>query len=144
MDNNVNIEEELRIKNQELLLNKRKIDLDTSMDSVIVFFSNYTNGLVTEVQSKVCELKNIDSNSDQSKIIGYTITQFFSHIADELKQLVLDSANKIKEKINILTDDEYKEELQNMTETVIKKMKSFCNDNVAMLVDELVGDEING
>ena len=90
MDNNVDINEELRIKNQELFLNKKKIDLETSMDTVIVFFSNYTNGLATEVNNKVCEMKNIDPNSEQSKIMGYTITKFFANLADELKKKVLE------------------------------------------------------
>ena len=144
MDNNVDINEELRIKNQELFLNKKKIDLETSMDTVIVFFSNYTNGLATEVNNKVCEMKNIDPNSEQSKIMGYTITKFFANLADELKKKVLAGVDSIKEKIASLTDEEYINELKKMSENVISQLLQYCDENVDMLVQELAGDDANG
>ena len=144
MDNNVDINEELRIKNQELFLNKKKIDLETSMDTVIVFFSNYTNGLATEVNNKVCEMKNIDPNSEQSKIMGYTITKFFANLADELKKKVLAGVDSIKEKIASLTDEEYINELKKMSENVISQLLQYCDENVGMLVQELAGDDANG
>ena len=143
MDNNVDINEELKIKNQELFLNKKKIDLETSMDTVIVFFSNYTNGFATEVNNKVCEMKNIDPNSEQSKIMGYTITKFFASVADELKNKVLAGVEIIKEKLSTLTDDEYIKELKTMSENVINELLQYCNENVGMLVEELAGDDAN-
>ncbi len=144
MDNNVDINEELRIKNQELFLNKKKIDLETSMDTVIVFFSNYTDGLATEVNNKVCELRKIDPTSEQSKILGYTITKFFANLADELKKRVLENVDTIKEKIASLTDEEYIKELKIMSENVINQLLQYCDENVGMLVEELAGDNANG
>ena len=141
MDNNVDINKELQLKNQEMLLNKKKIDLDTSMESLLVFYSNYSTNLATEINNRICMIKNINSDSEQSKIMYNTITSFFFLLSKKLQELITKKTDKIKEKLSTIDDKEYDKELKYMSIVVINQMLEYYGETIDMLVEELTRDE---
>ena len=140
MDSNIDISQELQLKNQEMLLNKKKIDLDTSMESLLVFYSNYSTNIATEINNRICLLKNVNSDSEQGKIMYNTITTFFFILTKKLKELVLKEVDIIKEKMNNMNDDDYNKELQYMSIVTINQMLEFYSENIDMLIEELTTD----
>ena len=140
MDNNIDTNEELKIKNQEMLLNKKCIDLETSMESLIVFYSNYSNNLANEINNRICLIKNIDSEGEQSKIMLNTIISFFTILSNKLKELVFDKVNKLKDRINTFNDEEYDKELKYMSIYVNNRLLEFYGENIDMLMEELTSD----
>ncbi len=140
MDNNIDTKEELKALNQEVLLNKKRTDLDTSMESLLVFYNNYSNNLATDINNRVCLIRHIDPNSEQGKIFYNTITGFFTIICNKLKEDIEKKIGKIKEKINTITDEEYNKELRYLSIKVVNQMLEFYGENIDMLINELTMD----
>ena len=140
MDNNIDTKEELKVLNQEVLLNKKRIDLDTSMESLIVFYSNYSTNLVNDINNKVCSMRNIDPNSEQGKILYNTISGFFTIICNKLKEIINEKTSHIKNKLDNITDEEYNKELRYLSIKVVNQMLEFYGENIDMLINELTMD----
>ena len=141
MDNNIDVNEQLKIKNQEMLLNKKKIDIDTSIESFLEFFSNYsTINIASEINNKVCSYQNINPNSEQGKILYNTITSFFFIMVRKLKVIFKETIDPIKEKLIVLDDNEYNKELSHIYAIIINKMLDYCVDSIDMLNNELTTD----
>ena len=76
MDKDLN--KEIEAKQQAMFLNKKTIDLDKSMESLIVFYSRYlADTVASELNSKICVYHGIGANSQQANILFNTITTFF-------------------------------------------------------------------
>ncbi len=140
MDNSIDTKEELKIMNQEMLLNKKRIDLDTSMESLIVFYSNYSTNLASEINDHICVIKGIDSNSEQGKIMLNTIVGFFTLLSNKLKELILKKTEKLKEKLDTIKDEDYNKELRYMSIYVNNQLLEFYGENIDMLIEELASD----
>ena len=85
MENNVDINEVLKNKNNEMLLNKKRIDLDKAMESIQMFYNNYCDNYAIEINDQLCGIKNIDINSEQGEIIKKMTASFLNMITDTLK-----------------------------------------------------------
>jgi hypothetical protein len=140
MDNNIDTKEELKTLNQEVLLNKKRTDLETAMESLIVFYKNYSNTLATEINHRVCLFRNIEPDSEQGKIFYNTITGFFTIICNKLKEDIDKKVDKIKEKIDNINDEEYNKELRYLSIKVVNQMLEFYGENIDMLINELTID----
>ena len=141
MENNeVDLVKELEVKNQEMLLNKKRVDLDTSMESLLVFYENYSQGLSSEINNRICTLKNIDPNSDEGKMLLNTISSFLNILSNKLKELVTKKTGTIKEKLNTISDSEYNKELRYMSIHIINQMLEFYGENIDMLIEEVNSD----
>ena len=141
MENNeVDLVKELEIKNQEMLLNKKRVDLDTSMESLLVFYENYSQGLSSEINNRICTYKNIDPNTDEGKMLLNTINSFLNILSNKLKELVTKKTSIIKDKLNTISDNEYNKELRYMSIHVINQMLEFYGDNIDMLIEEVNSD----
>ena len=140
MDDNIDVSKELKIKNQEMLLNKKRIDLDTSMESLIVFYSNYSTNLASEINDRICLIRQVNSDSEQGRIMYNTITSFFFIMNKKLKELITKKTTKIKENINNINDEEYNKQLRYMSIVIVNQMLEFYGDNIDMLVVELTND----
>ena len=53
------IDEALKTINQNMLLNKKKVDIDNIVESIVLFFNNYFITLSIDVTDKICNSKNI-------------------------------------------------------------------------------------
>lgn len=139
-NNNVDVIKELQTKNEELLLNKKIIDIDTSMESLLVFYDNYSNTLANEINNRVCNYKNIDPNSDEGQMILNTVVSFLNILSTKLKELVTKKTDKIKEKLSNTSDKEYYKELRYMSIYIINQMLEFYGENIDMLIEEINND----
>ena len=143
MDNNININEQLKLKNQEMLLNKKKIDLDTAMESLIVFFENYGVNLTGEINNQIALFKKIESESEQGKIMYNTINSFYYMLSKKLRDLIEKKTKKIKEKLNTISDEEYNKELRYMSISISNQLLEYYSENIGMLIEEIAVDTDN-
>ena len=140
MNEDIDINKELQQKNQEMLLNKKRIDLDTSMESLFVFYSNYATNIATEINNRVCAYHEIDSNSEQGKIFYNIIISFFSMVSNKLKEIISTNIEPVKSKLSIITDEEYSELLSTVSNNMIKEINDYCFNNIYMLNSEINQD----
>ena len=139
-NNDVDVIKELQNKNEEMLLNKKIIDLETSMESLLVFYDNYSKSLSSEINDKVCSYKNINLDTDEGKINLNTINGFLNILSNKLKELVNKSVDRLKEKLNTISDEKYNKELRYMSIHIINKMLEFYGENIDMLIEEINND----
>ena len=137
MEENIDIKQTLQNTNQELLLNKKKMDLDKAMESLYMFYINYSPTISNEINNRVCSYHNIDPNSEQGKIFYNTITSFFFIVSKKLDEIIKSTIEPIKSKIDGMTDEEYNKELNHTSVVIINQMKDHYIENVNMLSSEL-------
>ena len=140
MDNNTDTNEELKQKNQDVLRNANQAGIDISMESLIDFFSKYSNNLSNDINRQICLIKNVNPDSEESMISLNIINGFFTLLSDKLKELITNKINKLKIKIDNLTDDEYNKELRYMSIIVNNQLLEFYSQNIDVLVNELASD----
>ena len=140
MDNNTDTNEELKQKNQDVLRNANQAGIDISMESLIDFFSKYSNNLSNDINRQICLIKNVNPDSEESMISLNIINGFFTLLSDKLKELITNKIDKLKIKIDNLTDDEYNKELRYMSIIVNNQLLEFYSQNIDVLVNELASD----
>ena len=140
MEEYIDVNKELEQKNQEMFLNKKRIDLDNSMESLMVFYSNYSMNVASEINNRICIYRNINSSSEDSKILYNTITSFFLIVSKKLKEIINNQIEPIKDKLDGLTDEEYIKKLNDISTGIIDNMSSYFKENANMLSDELNQD----
>lgn len=140
MENNVDVIKELQAKNEEMLLNKKILDLDKATESLLLFYSNYCNNYAVNITNNISLMKNIDINSETSAEIKQMTTSFLDIYQDNLKKELSIKIEGIKKKIATLTDDEYNKELSHAAVYVVNKISDFYLENIGMLIDEVVKD----
>lgn len=138
MENSFDVNEKLKATNQELLLQKKKIDLDNSMESLSVFYSNYSTTMAEKMNDIICKYRNIDSNSDNGKIYFETITGFFSLANKKLNEIIKKNADALKEKLDTLDDENYNKELNYMSLVITNDMLEYYGESAKMLINELI------
>ncbi len=136
----ININKELQEKNQEMLLNKKIIDLDNSMESLMVFYSVYTTNMASEINSRVCFFRNIDPNSEQGKIFFNTITTFFFMVNKKLKEIITSVLEPLKAKLSNIDDKEYVKELNDKSLLITNQISDYYFESINMLLSELNQD----
>ena len=128
------IKEELQKKNEEMFLNKKKIDIDKSMESFIMFYENYFNTTIpNEMTDRICQLHGISKNSEQGMAFYNMITTFFRSAFDELKNSVNTNVESLKKKIDNIPDEEYPKVLSRLSVAVINNMSDYFLGREEML-----------
>ena len=140
MDENIDINKELKEKNQEMLLNKKRIDLDTSMESFMVFYHAHSANMANEINKKVCSIRNIDPNSEQGKVFHSITNNFFSLTLNKLKEIINGVTEPFKGLLNNISDDDYSYTLNQISEVIIQRMINYYSDAINMLKNELNQD----
>ena len=144
MDNSIDTKVELSVANDAMLFGNNKQDLDNTMDSLINFFTNYsTDTLANEINNRICMIKNIDSSSEQSKIMFNTIVGFSTLVSNKLKELITKRTVKLKENLNNISIEDYNRELRYLAINTSNGLRTFYEENVNMLIDELASDVDN-
>ena len=127
MEDNVNVSEELKQKNQEMLLTKKKTDLEKSMESLTLFYDFHTGNVALDVNNKVCEFLNISLDSEQREVNYNIITAFFKMTLDQLKTIIDEELKIIENKMNNETKEQYFNDLNKMAYNVKNHMWDFLN-----------------
>ena len=141
MDENIDVKKELLQLNQEALLNKKKRDIDTAVESFLAFYDKFTtDNMAEEINDKVCSYLNIKPDSELGKINYNTITNFFFLTIKQLKAISTACINSLKERLVTFEDQEYNKELGYIYVTVSNKLVEYCSENINMLSDELTSN----
>ncbi len=138
MDGNIDISQELKAKNQEMLLEKKKTDLDKSTDSLLEFYRLYsTETVANEIRDRICMFHNIDNNSEQAQIFSKTIFVFLNTAFNEFEKEVKTKREILKQKIKDLNDEEYNKALQLFSVSITNSLSEYYIANLEMLNAEL-------
>ena len=139
-NNSIDVTKELQQKNQEILFNKKIIDLDTAMESLLVFYNNYCTNVATDINNQICHYRNVDLESEQGKIFYNTITSFFLIVMNKLKEIITKDVKVLKSHLPKITDEEYTNELSQIRVGIIKQMADYYVESIDMLSNELTQD----
>ena len=136
MTNEADISEALQAKHQEMLLNKKIIDIDKSIESLLIFFNNFFDNLALDIDNKMCII-NYGTNTKDDEMSNKIIDSFFKMFQDELEKCLGDNINEIKDKISTIDETEYNKELSEMAILVTNHMSDYYLNNINLLVDEI-------
>ncbi len=139
-NNSIDVTKELQQKNQEMLLNKKMIDLDKAMESLLVFYNNYCSNVSIDINNRICLYRNVEIESEQGKIFYNTITSFFQIVMNKLKEIINNNTSVLKRKLSSFSDEEYTNELNHISLEIINQMSDYYINNVGMLSNELNQD----
>jgi hypothetical protein len=82
----------------------------------------------------------ISPNGEQGKIFYNTITTFFYLACEELKKVINENVEPLKEKLNNIPDKDYSKVLDRLSITVVNTMSDYYFEKVEMLSNELNKD----
>ncbi len=137
MTNESDIKEALKEVNQNMLWNKKKIDIDNIVESLLLFFKNYFSNISCDVTCKIKNLKNISEDDKYKEIINRLVNAFFNMIENKIKETTLNKFNTIKEKVPTLSDNECSKELSPIANMISNELSDYYLQNASNLVDEL-------
>ena len=138
-ENDINIE--LKAKHEEMLLNKKKYDIDNMVESLLLFFSNYSNNLSIEIVDKICIINKIDKNNQESEIVKSMVVALFDMINQKLKENTVSKFNIFKEKMVSINNNDYNKVLNQLSHMIINEISDFYLENGIVLVNELGKDD---
>ena len=137
MTNENDINTALKEINQKMLLNKKRIDIDNIVESIVIFFNNYFINLTTIVAGNIKDIKNINEDDPYIEIINKLTESFFKLIENKLQETMLDRFGSIKDKIPKLSDDDCNVELNRISSVIVNEISDFYLENASYLVNEL-------
>lgn len=143
MTNENDINEALRKFNQNALLNKKRIDIENIVESLLLFFNNYFSILTNETTIKVMEYKNVNSDDPYKEIVSTLMSTFFNLIENKIKEITVNNFNTIKNKISKLTDIECNKELSHVSQKITNEISDYYLTNANDLVNELNKEDNN-
>ena len=140
MDNNIDVHEELKIKNQELYINKLIIDLDSAMESLLLFYDNYCDTISKDVINKTISF--ID-NLENQDMINKLVNTFFNMYKNELHRIIKERMIHLKEDIQNIENLSYIKKLNEESRIISNQISEYYHENIYMLIDEIMKDISN-
>lgn len=147
MEDNIDVVKELEIKNQELFVNKIIIDLETAMESLLLFYSKkmddseeahtYCDIVANDVISMLISLLDNPTNIEQQEKVSALVTAFFDMYKAKVNTFVPERLQVIKENINNIDSVNYEKNLNDESTTIVNKISEFYQENIYMLIDEI-------
>ena len=137
MNSDNDVINELRIKNQELYINKLIIDLENAMESLLIFFNNYCDTLSKEMVMVLNSSLDSPDNSSQKEMMTQLVDSFLSLIKDKLNVIVKDRLTVIKSNIANIDTFNYEKKLNNESLIIANGISEYYNENIYMLIDEI-------
>ncbi len=131
------LNKELQAKHQEMLLNKKRIDIDNVVESILLFFNNYFPNFSFEVANKIKEYKNITVDNPYNEIINGLVTSFFSILETKIKETTINQFGSIKNNMSLLSDEECNKELRHVSNVIANEISDCYLENAVDLVKEL-------
>ena len=138
MENNVDVVHELQIKNQELYINKLIIDLENAMESLLIFYSNYLDTNIKNINEKIISLLDDKQNIEKCEIITQVVNSFFNLFKDKLNSMIKDRLTVIKSNIQNIDTFNYEKMLNNESLIIVNQISDYYQENVYMLIDEII------
>ena len=136
--NKEDVLKELEVKNKEIYLNKLNIDLDNNNEILIITINNIINLFKEEVLNKVLEINGSNINKDNIK---EEVNNFYDEIDKEIKKLLQERINKLKDNINKIDIVNYKNDINKESMVIINKLKKIYTKNINLLTNTM--NELN-
>lgn len=134
MNSNVDVIKELAVKNKEIYFNKLNIDLDNSEENLLITIDNIISLFTKEVTDKVLDIECTTLFSQQAL---QEVLAFHKIIHEELRKLVNERFNELREKVKKIENIVYKDELNKGTDNLINKLQKCYMDNIDKLIGNL-------
>lgn len=138
MENNLDVQETLKNKNQELYINKLIIDLEKTMESLLMFYNNYSDTLSNDATTKI--ISYLDNGTDKSAAISNLVNTFFNMIKVKLNNIVKERLDSIKNDISNIDHINYEKRLDEEALYIANQISDYYQENVYMLIDEVSKD----
>ena len=134
MDDNIDVVKELEIKNREIFDNKIIIDLEKTMDSLIMFYGNYCDTVSNEVINTINLY--LDKKDDTSyEMISNLVTSFFTMLKGDLNKIVNERLTLIKADIQSINSFNYEKKLTNESLIITNQISDFYQEKIYELID---------
>ena len=131
------IKEALKTINQNMLLNKKKVDIDNIIESIVLFFNNYFTTLSITITDNICNAKNISNEDSHYDLIKQLVSSFFKIIQSKIKETTSSKFNNIKNKIDTLSDDDFIKELNRVSIVIVNDISEYYLENATDLINEI-------
>ena len=141
---------ELEKKNQELFVNKVIIDLENTMESLMMFYSKnneiddngekaqtYCDIVAQEVISRLSSFLDNPSDYTQQEKIAALVTSFFAMFKKTVNTIISERLQVIKTSIQTINAFNYEKKLNSESLVIVNKVSEFYQENVYMLIDEV-------
>lgn len=139
MDKDLN--KEIEAKQQTMYLNKKIIDLEKSMSSLVDFYVKYLNNTVaSEINNKICIYHGISPNSKQGTMYFNTITTHLFLSTEELKKILKVNLDALKAKLSTLSDEDYYKALNYLSTVVTNQMLDYYIEKLDGISNDLNQD----
>lgn len=131
------INKELIEKTDSMLPNQQEFDIDKSISTFLTYYRNYSNGIVSQINDRVCFYREIDTNSEQGKEFNNIIAGFISDTLDYLIEVLDNKVSEIKQNLVGISVDDYNKRLSSMITVISNKMHDYYGENIDKLIKSL-------
>lgn len=137
MIEDINVLQELAIKNKEIYLNKLEIDLENNNEVLLITLDNIHNLFNQELTNKIPEIL---SSTFQMENISKAITKFNLLLKEELIKLINKKQESLKEEVTNIDNINYRKIVDKKTSLIIDKLKKVYQKNVTNLINDIINE----
>ena len=137
MDNDIDVVEQLRIKNHELYINKLIIDLENAIESLIIFYNNYCDTISGETKNITSVLLDNKTDISEKQMNDSLLDSFFSLFKEKVSQIFKNRLGVIKSNIQNIDAFNYEKKLNNESLIIVNQVSDYYQENILMLIDEI-------
>lgn len=137
MIEDINVLQELAVKNKEIYLNKLEIDLENNNEVLLITLDNIHNLFNQELTNKIPEIL---SSTFQMENISKAITKFNLLLKKELFKLINKKQESLKEEVTNIDNIDYRKIVDKKTSLIIDKLKKVYQKNVTNLINDIINE----
>lgn len=137
MIEDINVLQELAVKNKEIYLNKLDIDLENNNEVLMITLDNIHDLFNQELTNKIPEIL---SSTFQLENISKAITKFNLLLKEELIKLINKKQESLKEEVNNIDNIDYRKIVDKKTSLIIEKLKKVYQKNVIELINDIINE----
>ena len=137
MIEDINVLQELAVKNKEIYLNKLDIDLENNNEVLLITLDNIHNLFNQELINIIPEIL---SSTFQLENISKAITKFNLLLKEELIKLINKKQESLKEEVNNIDNIDYRKIVDKKTSLIIDKIKKVYQKNVIELINDIINE----
>ena len=138
MKDNFDLQEELKNKNYELYINKLIVDLEKTMESLLMFYSNYCDTLSKDSTNTI--ISYLDNSLEKQDTISNLVNTFFGMVKAKLNTITKERLENIKNNIQNIDHINYEKKLNDEALLIANQLSDYYQENIYMLIDEISKD----
>ena len=138
MEDNFDLQEELKNKNYELYINKLIVDLEKTMESLLMFYSNYCDTLSKDSTNII--ISYLDNSLEKQDTVSNLVNTFFGMIKGKINTIIKERLENIKNNIQNIDHINYEKKLNDEALLIANQLSDYYQENIYMLIDEISKD----